>query len=233
MRIGILQTDAVLEEFQPQFGDYPGMFVELLSGDRDRLPRFVTFRAQDGELPEAAECDAYLITGSRHSVYDEQAWIGELAQFVGSAMAAGRKIVGICFGHQLIAHFFGGRTEPASVGWGVGVHGAEIVSRERWMDPHQGTVRMLSSHKDQVVALPEGARPIATSDFCPNAAFAIGDTVMTWQGHPEFSKDYAEALMRRREGLLGPETFAAGLASLENDIDRELLARWILNFIYA
>ena len=55
---------------------------------------------------------------------------------------------------------------------------------------------------------------------------------MTWQGHPEFSKEYAESLMRRREALLGPETFAAGLASLEDEIDRELLARWVLNFVY-
>ena len=91
---------------------------------------------------------------------------------------------------------------------------------------------MLSSHKDQVVSLPRGARRIASSAFCPNAAFAIGEMVMTWQGHPEFGKDYAETLMRRREAILGPETFAAGLASLEDEIDRALLARWILNFIY-
>ena len=232
MRIGILQTDAVLEEYQPQFGDYPAMFEDLLSRDRDRRPQFVTFRVQDGDLPEPAACDAYVITGSRHSVYEDRAWIAELAEFVGNAMAARRKIIGICFGHQLIAHYFGGRTEPASVGWGVGVHGAKIVSRERWMDPHQQSVSMLSSHKDQVMALPRGARRVASSAFCPNAAFAIGDIVMTWQGHPEFSKEYAESLMRRREALLGPETFAAGLASLEDEIDRELLARWVLNFVY-
>jgi GMP synthase-like glutamine amidotransferase len=232
MRIGILQTDAVLTEYQPRFGDYPAMFVDLLSGEQRRRPQFVTYRVLEGDLPEPAACDAYLITGSRHSVYEDEAWIGALAEFVGNAMAAGRKIVGICFGHQLVAHYFGGRTEPASVGWGVGVHGAEIVSRESWMDPHQESVSMLSSHKDQVVALPRGARRVASSAFCPNAAYAIGDVVMTWQGHPEFGKDYAETLMRRREARLGPETFAAGLASLEDDIDRGLLARWILNFIY-
>lgn len=232
MRIGILQTDDVLEEIQPRFGDYPDMFVDLLSGDQHRRPQFSIYRVREGEFPEPAACDAYVITGSRHSVYEDHSWIGELAQFVGNAMAAGQKIVGICFGHQLIAHYFGGRTEPASVGWGVGVHGAEIVSRERWMDPGQEWVRMLSSHKDQVVVLPEGARRVASSAFCPNAAFAIGDVVMTWQGHPEFGKDYVETVMRRREALLGPETFSAGLASLEEDIDRALLARWILNFVY-
>ncbi len=232
MRIGILQTDHVLEEIQPRFGDYPAMFVDLLSGDEHRRPSFSTFRVQEGEFPEPSACDAYVITGSRHSVYEDLPWIGELAEFVGNAITTGQKIVGICFGHQLIAHYFGGRTEPASVGWGVGVHGAEIVSQERWMDPHQESVRMLSSHKDQVVALPRGARRVASSAFCPNAAFAIGDVVMTWQGHPEFGKDFAETLMRRREALLGPETVSAGLASLEEELDRALLARWILNFIY-
>jgi len=140
-------------------------------------------------------------------------------------------VVGICFGHQLIPHFFGGSTEPAPVGWGVGVQQTELVSHEAWMEPEQTRVGLLSSHKDQVVELPENARCIARSPHCPIAGYVIGEQVLTLQGHPEFSKGYSEALMRKRESILGPDTFARGMASLQEETHEALVARWIMNFI--
>jgi len=231
VHIGILQADSVVEQFQPRFGDYPGMFATLLAGAAERPLRFSTFAARDIAYPPADACDAYIITGSRYSVYDAEPWIGALAQFVGAALAAERKIVGICFGHQLIAHFFGGRTAAAEAGWGVGVHSVELISHESWMQPAQPEIRLLSSHKDQVLELPANARSIARSDFCPNAGYVIGDQVLTLQGHPEFSKAYAEVLMRSREELLGRQTFEEGIASLQQETHEPLVARWILNFI--
>ena len=231
MHIGILQTDSVLDDFQPRFGDYPDMFATLLAGDAERRPRFSTFVAQDIVYPPADSCDAYVITGSRHSVYDDLPWIEPLVVFVGAALAAGRKVVGICFGHQLIAHYFGGRTAAADVGWGVGVQNVEIISGESWMNPEQFEVGLVSMHKDQVCELPDDARRVFRSSFCPNAGFVIGDRVLTLQGHPEFSKPYAEALMRSRQQLLGPQTFEAGIASLEETTHAPLVARWILNYI--
>ena len=231
MHIGILQSDSVLEHLRPQFGDYPEMFKTLLSGERERLPRFSNFDARNMSYPEPDACDAYIITGSRHSVYDDEPWIEPMVRFIASALAAQRKVDGICFGHQLVAHYFGGRTAPAEAGWGVGVHDTEFLSNESWMDPEQTRVGLLSSHKDQVIELPDGARSIARSDFCPNAGYVIGDQVLTLQGHPEFSKAYAEALMRTREELLGPQTLKAGITSLQDDTHETLVARWILNFV--
>ena len=231
MHIGILQTDSVLDRFQPAFGDYPDMFMALLAGDDERRPRFSTYVARDMEYPAADTCDAYLITGSRHSVYDDEPWIGPLVEFVAAAMASRRRIVGICFGHQLIAHYFGGRTAPAHVGWGVGVHTSELIEREPWMDSTHPEIGLLSSHKDQVVDLPDGARLFARSSFCPNAGYVIDDQVLTLQGHPEFSKPYAEALMRTRQEQLGERTFTAGIESLGDDTHESVVARWILNFI--
>lgn len=236
LTLGLLRTDTVLDEFQPRFGDYPDMFRALLDGAARAFPglslELRSYFVPAGELPASPEeCDGYVITGSRYSVYDDEAWIADLAAFLARAVAARRKVAGICFGHQLIAHFFGGRTGPAPVGWAVGVHGVRLLSREPWMVPARDRVGLLSSHKDQVSRLPDGARLIASTEACPLAGFVMGDDVMTLQGHPEFSKPYAEALMRKRESLLGPEKFAAGIDSLGEETDEPLVGQWLLRFL--
>jgi len=140
-------------------------------------------------------------------------------------------IFGICLGHQLLAHFFGGSTGPAAGGWNVGVHSARVIERESWMQPERQALHLLSSHKDQVTQLPVGARVILSSDSCPVAGFVIGQQVMTVQGHPEFTRDYAEELMRKRAPVIGDETFHAGIASLQQETDEIVTAVWILNFL--
>ena len=240
LHIGILQTDSVLTQFQPAHGDYPAMFQRLL-GERGLIgetpdARELAFSSYDvriGEYPSHRSCDAYLITGSRHSVYDELPWIAELVGFLRQALAESRKVIGICFGHQLIAHYFGGETRLADAGWCVGVHRAEVISDEPWMLPTGRNFGLLSSHKDQAVRLPPGARPFARTDACPNAGFVLGDQILTFQGHPEFSRDYALDLLNLRQELLGAEVFKQGVASLREETDNQLVARWILNFLLS
>ena len=231
VHLGILQTDSVMEQYQAEHGDYPGMFERILgvAGTEMRLSSYVV---QAGGLPAVGACDAYLITGSRHSVYDDLAWIRDLVSFVDSAMKENRKIIGICFGHQLIAHYFGGETRASDNGWGVGVQASRIETRESWMEPPLRELALLSSHKDQVTRLPDGARRFATSDFCPCAGFVWNDLVLTFQGHPEFTKSYSAAVMRMREEVLGPETFARGIASLHEATHEQTVAQWILNFLW-
>ena len=231
MRIGILKTDTVRAEFQDDFGDYPDMFRQLLLAADPGLD-FTNYDVQRGEYPGSlAACDAYLITGSRDSVYDNQRWIGDLAVFVGELHRARHKLIAICFGHQLVAHFLGGETRPAEVGWGVGVKMSEVVRRPAWMDPPADNIRLLVSHKDQVSKLPDGAEVFATSAYCPVAGYTIGDHVFAVQGHPEFDPGYARALIEWRRALLGEDCAEAGLESLGSATDERLVARWIVNFI--
>ncbi|MGE0622956.1 MAG: amidotransferase [Pseudomonadales bacterium] len=236
--LAILRTDEVLPRFQPEHGDYPGMFEALISraAAAHEPPVRVEFSEYDARrpetLPEPGAHRAYLITGSRNSVYDDEPWIGELADFLREALAEGSRIVGICFGHQLIAHFFGGRTAPAAGGWGVGVQENRIVSREPWMDGESGNrLNLIASHKDQVVEMPEGAKLIATSDFCPVGGFVMGDRVMTLQGHPEFQRAYSRDLMTMRREILGESVFNAGMASLDKETDEDRVGRWIVDFL--
>ncbi|MEM7078113.1 MAG: GMP synthase [Pseudomonadota bacterium] len=228
LHLGILRTDAVLDEFQDRFGDYPQMFRDLLLAVDGQL-RFTEYDVRVA-LPADFACDAYLITGSRHSVYDDLPWIPALADYVRTAMAQGRKILGICFGHQLLAHFFGGHVAPAPGGWAVGVHASTLTPRAWMGDDAPTAMALLSSHKDQVQALPPTAQLYASNTFCPLAGFTLGEAAITIQGHPEFAKPYAAALMNFRRELLGEETFSAGMASLAHDTDSLQMARLLLDF---
>ena len=165
-------------------------------------------------------------------MYDDLPWIADLVDFLHRVRAAGTKIVGVCFGHQLIAHFFGGEVGPAGAGWAVGVHTSSITSAQPWMGAApRDAIALLSSHKDQVLTLPDDAELYATNDFCPLAGFVVGDQIMTIQGHPEFAKSYSKALMDFREEILGPETYAAGVASLAEEIHPETFGRWVVDFM--
>lgn len=236
--IAILQTDEVSPEFIGSHGDYPQMFEALLrAGAENReVPvaiNFHTYDARCGDFPAADAHQGYLITGSRKSVYDDEAWIAALAEFLEAAIQAGKKVIGICFGHQLVAHFFGGRAEPAKQGWAVGIQENRTVDREPWMDGDGDRLNLISSHKDQVTELPASARVIASSDFCPIGGFVIGDQILTFQGHPEFQRAYSNDLMVMRRELLGEEVFHAGVESLDKETDEDRVGRWIVNFLLS
>lgn len=229
MLIGILQTDSVRERFRPEFGDYPDMFTRLLDAARPGALSYLTIDCLAMRYPEPGACDAYLITGSKCSVYDDEPWIEALADFVGAVLGSGGKVVGVCFGHQLVAHFFGGRTQH--VGWAVGVQATEVVQHASWMEPSMTRVGLLSSHQDQVVELPSQASAIMRTPFCPISGYVMGDQVLALQGHPEFTKGYSAALMNMRQELLGASTFEQGMASLSDDTHEQEVAQWMLGFM--
>ncbi len=236
LHIGILQTDRVREEFVDRHGDYPDMFHDLLLdaalAARMPAPTFRDFDVQHGDFPaDPSECDGYVITGSRDSVYDDLPWIARLSDFVLALHKQRHKLIGICFGHQLIAQVLGGETRAAEAGWAVGVHASRTTAAPGWMRPHSDGFALLSSHKDQVTRLPEGANLLAENDFCPNAAFTVGDHILAIQGHPEFAKAYSADLMAFRRDLLGETVYQRGVDSLNLPIARELVGQWMLAFL--
>jgi len=230
VKVGILQTGRPPEGLE-QHGSYAKMFERLLGPDLD----YVVYPVIDAVFPERVdEVDGWLITGSRFGVYDDAPWIRRLEAFLRAVVAARVPVVGICFGHQILASALGARVEKAEAGWGLGPHDYEIVERPPWLDGTAERFTLNAFHQDQVLSLPPGARLIARSDFCPYAALAYDDHAMSIQAHPEFDNAYERALIGLRRGVVIPEeradpaldaTAEAGVAA-----DAPLVARWIRDF---
>lgn len=226
MKIAILETGKPPGRLAEQFGDYPGMFASLLG------PGFEVrnFNVQAGELPdEAAAQTAFLITGSPAGVYENLEWIEPLMQFIRAAHTS--KMVGICFGHQIMAEALGGHVEKSARGWGAGLHRYEIVRRQPWMDGDE-TVAGPASHQDQVVVQPPRTQVLARSDFTPLAALAWTDRqAISFQFHPEFSPKFAKALIEQRFDLV-PDPEGA-ITSLDGPNDNARVGGWIRRFLQA
>jgi len=231
MIIGILQTDSVKPEFSKLFGEYPAMFQSLLRNIDPGL-EFRVYDVQHDIYPDDIhECDAYITTGSRASVYQPDPWISVLREFIVTLDRQQKKLVAVCFGHQLVAQAFGGKTEKSDKGWGVGVHACRIQKHKHWMRPPMYHYNLIVSHQDQVTKLPDNAELLAGSEFCPLGMFQIGDNILAIQGHPEFNKEYAEALLRHRRSLLGETVFSQGIRSLQSPTDETGIAKWMLEFM--
>jgi GMP synthase-like glutamine amidotransferase len=231
MRIGILKTDTVRSEWVPEFGEYPDMFMALL-GQVDPELEFEVFDVEQGQFPQDIdEVDAYLMTGSKSSVYDDKPWIAQLMEFVRELHRREKKLVGICFGHQLVAHALGGSTGKSAKGWGVGLHTHRFTSTPAWHDQADPEFQILVSHQDQVLENAVGAEVLASSVFCENAVCQIGDHILTLQGHPEFIPAYSREIMELRREMIGESVYSNGVASLVRAPQRERVAGWIVNFL--
>jgi GMP synthase-like glutamine amidotransferase len=224
-RAGLLIVGHVDERSRHVAGDYPELFASLLAPVGLEV---VPYAAESGQLPGSLdECDGWLCSPSRLSVYDDEPWIKDVEELVRDAIERDRPFVGICFGHQLLAQALGGRVERAAGGWGVGVQQYDIVEYLDCMAPPLAQCALIASHQDQVVEVPADARVIARSEHCPVAGLAVGERVWTVQGHPEFVAPLADHLLAGRVELIGAERVEAARASLALRTDREVVAQWI------
>ena len=217
LRICILETDVLRPELVDQYQGYGRMFEHLFT-HQPIAAEFCVYNVMHGDYPADSEkFDAYLVTGSKADSFGTDPWIQTLKAYLLKLYERGEKLLGVCFGHQLLALTLGGKAERAEQGWGVGIHRYSLAAHAPWMDPEVSELTLLISHQDQVTELPEGATVIASSDFCPNAAYHIRDQVLCFQGHPEFIHDYSRALLDLRQEALGSQIYSKGVASLEQE----------------
>jgi len=193
---------------------------------------YVGYQVAQGQFPTSPnECDAYIITGSPKGVYDKDNWITVLSQFIRDSYRTGKKLVGICFGHQILAHALGGHAEKSEKGIGFGLKSFDIPQPKAWMNGNPGRCSLYFAHQDQVVKLPPQAELLGGNTFCPIALYEIDNRVLGIQGHPEFTAGIMRDLLPMFEKKLEPSMYQASVCSLDNGTpDNRLVAQWIVNF---
>jgi len=230
VRVALLECDHTDPELRGIDGDYADMFTTLLARHAPTL-ELTRFDLIGGDaLPRLDAFDAYLVTGSRLDAVAGDEWIQELAAFLRLAHRERTPTVGICFGHQLIAHALGGRVERAAAGWGVGVRDAWVTPSAAREPGVPDRFRLLHSHQDQVLELPPGGEVAASSAHAPIAALRVG-SLLGFQGHPEFTPRYAEALMVSRSDRIDAEVITDARQTMSTPTDHGPVARWIADHL--
>jgi GMP synthase-like glutamine amidotransferase len=220
MRIGILQTGLAPDALAADMGDYPDMFAKLLAGNGFT---FDTYRVVEMQFPsDVHQADGWLITGSKHGAYEDLPFIPPLEGFIRDVYAAAVPLVGVCFGHQIIAQALGGKVEKYGGGWAVGAtdydFGGETLTLNAW-------------HQDQVTKVPPDAKVIASNDFCANAAMVYNDRAFTVQAHPEFRPEFVGGLARTRgRGVVPDALLDRATDRLALPLDNSAIAGQIARF---
>uniref|UniRef100_A0A0D9VXK3 Glutamine amidotransferase domain-containing protein n=1 Tax=Leersia perrieri TaxID=77586 RepID=A0A0D9VXK3_9ORYZ len=196
----VLQCGEDSEYVRKAYGGYFEVFRALLAEDGER---WRVYRAVRGELPgeeEAAALDGFVISGSCSDAHGDEPWILALVDLIRRQHAAGKRILGVCFGHQVLCRALGGKTGRAKKGWDIGVNCIHpTAAMARLFSPIKLPVHMpiIEFHQDEVWELPPQAEVLARSNMTGIEMFRLGDRAMGVQGHPEYSKDILMSIADR------------------------------------
>jgi GMP synthase-like glutamine amidotransferase len=235
MKIGILETGLPPKELSDVYGKYGEMFVNFV-GDEGKTFSFEIFTVVEDQFPESISlCDGYLITGSKFSAYEDLPWIHRLKSLIQEIRKAELPMIGVCFGHQVIAEALGGKVEKFDGGWGVGIHQYTIdQSQPDVLPDSQKTLTINAFHQDQISVLPEGAKAFASSLFCEYAGVVYGDKILTVQAHPEFSIPFTDALISSDRADMVPtdrrEKALSKLKESDAALDSDVLSQMMQKF---
>jgi GMP synthase-like glutamine amidotransferase len=230
VRIGLLLCGDVHTALQPVFDNYAGCLIERLQLQSAQF-EVRTWHAWKGELPDnVMEADAYLVGGSPASVFDREPWIDRLGSFIRHAHSARRRLLGICFGHQMIHQALGGRVDRADAGWGLGIYPIHLRRQIAGLS-HKKPVALYAMHRDQVVTPAEGFEHLGGSEFCPYYLMGHTDRVLTIQGHPEFTPDFFGEFLKIAESRFDEKTVAQARLGMLGADDSEAVCQMLNGFL--
>lgn len=195
-RYAVLMCAEDSEYVKNRYGGYFGVFVNMLAEEGEEWD---VFRVVSGEFPaddEVGDYDGFVITGSCCDAFGDDVWILRLLNLLDKLVSLKTKVLGICFGHQILGRAVGGKIRRSLMGWDIGV-------RTIHFSPSSSSIKMpkllpvIECHQDEVWELPPKAEVLALSNRTGVEMFRYGDNIMGIQGHPEYTKDILLHLINR------------------------------------
>ena len=231
MKLCILDNDTLEGALAARYTSFGAMFVRLFDSVGARWT-YDIFSTQRGEYPASFDTyDAVLLTGSGSDSFSDEPWAVELRSRVTQLLAEHKKMVGVCFGHQLIGLCMGAAVARAPQGWGNGRMTYDWHRQDLPYCQDRTHISLLVSHQDQVLELPKGATLVASSAFCPVAVFTVGQEVFCVQAHPEFDAGFSQHLLDEKRASMGEKQYAAYSQSLLAGHEGADLARMVVAFL--
>lgn len=229
MKVGLIECGPVPDEFVSRFGN-TARWIEQLLGKSARSPVDVrSYLAYENALPGAADtADVWIIGGSAHSVTEQTPWMLALQAWIRATYRT-TKIVGICFGHQIVAKAFDGEVGRSSSGWHAGIETYKVDHHPSWMRPEAGCVNFVASHQDEVLKPPTGARVLGGNAACRNGMLLIEDRIFTIQLHPEMTTDCSALMLERGVEKFGPR-HAEFRETLAKELSQPVFSDWVIQF---
>jgi len=234
-RVLILQAGSASPAVRGRWGDYPAWFARVLAPSVELR----VVRPYQEPIPPLAPFHGVLMTGSPRSVTAPEPWMDEAAAYM-LAAARTRPVLGVCFGHQLLARALGGRVERNPRGREAGtveVHLTEAGARDPLFAGVQATFPVQQTHADHIPELPPRATLLARNDFSPVQAFGVGEEIRCVQFHPEMDGERSRFVSETRRELLDAEApggSVAVLASIQVTTSAErCLKNWLERFVGA
>ncbi len=234
-RIAVLNNNTDTSAFAKRFVDDGEKAAEGLRAQRPDW-RFDVWQAHEDRFPpDPDDYQGWVLTGSVASVNDDAPWIRRLTELVRHLHRGRVPLVGLCFGHQMVAHALGGRVGPSPGGWRIGsavTHYRDDAGAGRpWMRPVRDAITLFAAHREQVLQPPPEATVLGGDDFAPAAALGIGRHVFTTQYHPELSRAFMRALLDEHGPQWPAPLVAQARAQVEEPVDAALFMRWAARFL--
>lgn len=204
MRILILVAGTTIPAIAARRGDYPRWIREAV-GDAWAGAWAEHDLRSNAPLPGPRSADAFVITGSSSSVTERAPWMLRAEELIRGIAAARVPLLGLCFGHQMIAQALGGEVARNPRGREIGTVRVQRVADDPLFAGLPRAFHVNATHVDVVARLPPGAEVLATTALDDVSAFRVGDRVRCVQFHPEFDDDVVRDYLRIRAPLIRGE----------------------------